>query len=144
MPFLAIATAAYALQAGDTPSPAFLIFQINDIACFSVTFGLAVWWRSKPERHRRLVLMAACCLTSEAFGRFPDWLLPVDFPWFYAGVDLLILMGVTRDLLVQKRVHPVYGWGLPAMAMAQTGAMAIYLSGASGWLAIVRAFAQHA
>ena len=34
----------------------------------------------------------------------PGWLLPSYL--FYAGVDALILLGVARDLVVDRRVHP--------------------------------------
>ena len=37
--------------------------------------------------------------------------------WWYAGVDVLILLGVTGDLIMTKRVHPVYLYGPPAMML---------------------------
>jgi hypothetical protein len=48
------------------------------------------------------MLIASCTLTWE---RLPESVLP-GF-WFYAGVDLLIMMGVTRDLLVNRKIHRV-------------------------------------
>ena len=38
---------------------------------FTVLFWLAIYWRKKPEFHRRLVLIATCALTSAGFGRWP-------------------------------------------------------------------------
>jgi hypothetical protein len=45
-------------------------------------------------------------------------LLP--FGVFYSGVDILILLGVSRDLLVTRRIHPVYLCALPAFVFGQT------------------------
>ena len=139
MPVLAMATAlSRTALSRNAPVLSFLVFQINDIVSFSIAFGLAVWWRSKPEIHRRLMLLAFCYLTSAAFGRFPAWLLPETFLWFYLGVDGLILVGVAFDLLVLKRLHPVYAFALPATLAAQVAALTIFRTAAPTWLAIAR------
>ncbi len=39
---------------------------------------------------------------------------------FSAGVDLLILLGVVRDMVVNRRVHRVYLYVLPAFIVGQT------------------------
>ena len=88
-----------------------------DMVCFSVVFSLAILWRKKLEYHRRLMLIASCTLTAAAWGRFPESVLP-GF-WFYAGVDLLILMGAARDLIVSRRIHPVYRIALPLFVAGQ-------------------------
>ena len=94
------------LLEGRTDTPQFLIIPFFDMLVFTVTFGLAFYWRKKPELHRRLGLIATCSLTAAAFGRFPTNLIP--HYWFYAGVDSLMLLGVSRDLFVMKRIHSVY------------------------------------
>jgi hypothetical protein len=63
-------------------------------------------------------LIATCALTAAAFGRFPERLLPSQF--FYSGVDILILVGVVRDLIVTGRVHRLYLYVLPAFIVGQT------------------------
>ncbi|HKR28302.1 MAG TPA: hypothetical protein VJS11_12640 [Acidobacteriaceae bacterium] len=88
-----------------------------DMVCFTVVFGLAILWRKKLEYHRRLMLIASCTLTAAAWGRFPESVLP-GF-WFYAGVDLLIVMGAARDLLVSRKIHPVYRMALPLFVAGQ-------------------------
>ncbi len=139
MPVLGMATAISTLKgSADTFSRAFLVLQLNDIISFSIAFALAVWWRGKPELHRRLMLLAACFLTSAAFGRFPAGILPNSFLWFYAGVDLLVLMGVFRDLLVLKRIHPVYAVGLPVAVAAQLCAVTIFRTADPAWISVTR------
>lgn len=106
----------------------FFSVQLWDMTAFTACFWLAVYWRKKPEYHRRLVLVATCALTSAAFGRMPGFGY-----WFYAGVDALILLGVARDLLVTRRIHVVYRYALPAFAVAQTCAAQVWLHHPEWW-----------
>jgi hypothetical protein len=105
-------------QLHQTGAAQFIAVPLWDILCFTIAFALAIHWRRKPEFHRRLILIASCVLTAAAFGRFPESILP--FKYFYVGVDLLIFLGVLRDLSVNKRVHPVYLYALPALIFGQT------------------------
>jgi hypothetical protein len=104
----------------------FLSEGIWDMLCFASCFGLAIWWRKRPEFHRRLVLIANCAMSAPGFGRFPALLMPRGTGVFYGGVDLLILMGMARDRLVDGRVHRVYKVALPIVIAGQ--ALAIYLA----------------
>ena len=94
-----------------------LLVSFFDIAAFTVPFVLSIVWRADAEKHRRLQLMACCALTSAAFGRFPPPF--VAFGTLYLGVDFLILLAAGRDLLVSRRIHPVYLFGLPSFAFCQ-------------------------
>jgi hypothetical protein len=91
---------------------AFLIVPLNDMVAFGTLLTLAVCWRKKPELHRRFMYIATCGLLAAAFGRFA-YISHHDL--FYAGVDLLILLGATRDFLVSRRVHQVYLVTLPVL-----------------------------
>jgi hypothetical protein len=113
----------------------FFSIQAVDIASFTIFFGLAIYWRKKPEYHRRLVLIATCVLTAAGFGRFPM----IPHPWFYAGVDALILLGVARDLIVNRRVHVVYRYALPALVACQIFAIQIWLHHPAWWVRVSNA-----
>ena len=112
--------------------PAFLIVPLWDMVSFTTCFALAFRWRTKPEFHRRLMLMASCGLTAAAFGRFPT--AAMQDAWFYAGVDSLILLGALRDVVVSRRVHAVYLYGLPLMMAGQILAVRVSLSPPATWL----------
>jgi hypothetical protein len=118
------------------PAP-FLAISLNDMIAFSVFFGLAIYWRKKSDWHCRSMFIATCTLTSAAFLRL---LLPtsLDQPikWQYVGVDALILLGLARDWIVNKRIHPVYLYSLPAVLLAQLIAEHLFLSGSPTWVAI--------
>jgi hypothetical protein len=100
------------------PSPAALWrIGIVSMAGFGIPLVLAVLWRKRPDYHRRLLLMGTAMLTNAAFARFPGTYLPGHF--FYVGTDLLIVAGIAHDLWTQRRVHPVYRYGLPLFITAQ-------------------------
>jgi hypothetical protein len=98
-----------------------LLISFLDMAVFATLFTLAIFLRRKLELHRRLILIASCALTSAAFSRFPPSVLPTG--WFYFALDVLIFLGVVRDLIFQRRVYRVYMYALPALALGQTAVM---------------------
>jgi hypothetical protein len=116
-------------------SPAFLIIQLMDLVSFTITFSLAIYWRRRPEFHRRLMLIASCALTDAAFARFP--VVPLGFA--PAGVDALILIGIVRDLIVDRRIHKVYLYALPLLALFQTFCMQTYFHASPWWVHIASA-----
>jgi len=113
----------------------FLAVQINDMVSFATAFAFAIYWRKRPEYHRRLILIASCVLTSAAFARFPF----VTLAWTYVGVDLLISLGVIRDLIVSRRIHPVYLYALPILIVCQTLAMRAFFGRPPQWVKITDA-----
>jgi hypothetical protein len=114
-----------------------MIIPLWDMVAFTPAFVLAIYWRKKPEFHRRLILIATCILTAAGWGRFPEWLLPPVI--FYAGVDLLILLGVFRDRVVNRKIHPVYSYALPALIVGQTVVMYANVHKSELWMRIARA-----
>ena len=107
----------------------FLSVPWGDMVEFAPCVLLAILWRKKPELHRRLLFIATCVLLDAAFGR-NDYLFNHNL--FYFCVDAVILLGVVRDLLVNRSVHKVYRVALPALIVCQT--LQIYLfRGAPAW-----------
>lgn len=112
-----------------------VVIPLFDVICFSCTFGSAVYWRRKPEYHRRLMLAATCALTVAGFGRlFRHYGL--DLPP-YSAVDALILLGVLRDLIVDRRVHRVYTIVLPAFIAGQIPVVYIATHNPDWWQRIL-------
>ncbi|MFT4114706.1 hypothetical protein [Silvibacterium sp.] len=105
-----------------------------DMTAFTIPFVLAVFWRRKPQFHRRLVLIASCALTSAAFAWFPAYILPPG--WFYAGVDSLLLLGVARDLIVDRHIHSVYRYTLPAFILGQAIVVYTVINDLPWWVRI--------
>lgn len=151
MPVLGVTTALCMAQFRffkfhDAGAPPFLAIQFWDMICFTSLFFLAIYWRRKPELHRRFILIASCGLSAAAFARFPQasllaqWL---PFPAFgYAGVDLLILFGVLRDLMVARRAHRIYLYALPILILGQSLAVYLAFGMPSYWMKITSWFVQ--
>jgi hypothetical protein len=130
----AIAMGRLHTREGATDAAPSLIVPLFDMVAFSVAFGLAFHWRTRPEFHRRAMLIASCALSAAAFGRFPN--AAFADTWFYTGVDALVLLGVLRDLLVVRRVHPVYIYGLPLLVLGQVVAKIPLVNHSPLWLGI--------
>lgn len=112
--------------------PAFLILQLTDLTLFAVAFALAIYWRRRPEFHRRAMLVASCVLTDAGFGRFPH----MPLVWSPAGVAFLILLGAVRDFIVNRRVHKVYLYALPLYIVIQIFAVQTFTHAAHWWVRI--------
>jgi FtsH-binding integral membrane protein len=100
----------------------FLSIPFTDMIIFGALIAMAIYWRKKPEYHRRLIFIATCELMDAALGRFDFWF---NHNIFYVGLDLLIVLGMLRDWVVDGRVNKVYLYALPAMIVLQN--LAIYL-----------------
>jgi hypothetical protein len=115
---------------------AFLSIPFYDMIAFGVCIALAIYWRKRPELHRRLVFIATCGLLDAAFGRF-DYLF--DHNLFFPCLDLVIVLGVARDLLVDRRVHKVYLYALPLLIVGQSLAVYIWRHNPSWWQGMTHA-----
>ena len=122
---------------GDIDGVAFLILAFNDMAAFAALMAAAILLRDRQnEAHKRLVLMATCVICVAALTRFPPWLpAPEHGVWpYYLYVDLLIGLGVLRDLVVSGRAHWVYLRVFPAVIALQAVTNAVYMTRPKAWM----------
>jgi hypothetical protein len=112
---------------------AFLAIPFADIILFGSCMAMAIYWRKRPEFHRRLVFVATCLLMDAPLDRFD---LVFDNNLGFAILDCLILLGMMRDWLVDGRVHKVYLHVLPALIIAQSLAMYAWLGNPQLWQVI--------
>jgi hypothetical protein len=117
-------------QSGVEP---FLIIPFFAIAAFGTPFALAIAWRKKPELHRRLLFIATCCLLDAPLDRF-DFIFDKNLA--YVCIDLVIGLGVVRDLLVTRRIHRVYLIALPVLIVLQGLVIFTWRGEASWWVRI--------
>lgn len=123
-----------------------LLISFFDISAFAVPFALAIYFRKRPEFHRRLQFLACCALTAAAFGRFlPSLLSPTTtsslttiafrgWATLYAGVDVLVVIAVARDQIVNRRVHSVYFYGLPTFIVCQALVLYTVVHRSAWWM----------
>ena len=134
----AIIMRRYRLAHDATETPAFLSIPFNDLSEFAVAFALAVAWRRNREFHRRLMLLATIALTGAAFARFPLPMMQNTWFW-YSFTDGLLVICVLRELLLTRRVHPVFLYGVPLFLIGEYGAAYLFLHPPALWLSICRA-----
>ena len=113
----------------------FEFISFYDMFIFTIWLALGIYWRRKPELHRRVFFIATCCLIGAAFGRVP-WLVTQTYNLSYACVDAVILLGVVRDLLVNRRIHKLYLVALPLLAVSQAITVRILATPPAWWVAL--------
>jgi hypothetical protein len=117
------------------PDPTFLGIPFLDMAAFATLVSLAIFWRKTSELHRRLLFIATCVLLDAPFGRF-DYIFNNNL--FYVCLDMVILLGVARDLLVNRRVHAVYRYVLPILIACQCFTIYLWHGAAAWWVGITQ------
>jgi hypothetical protein len=122
-------------QLHQSDAAAFLGIPFYGMLAFGVIIALAIYWRKRPEFHRRLMFVGTCGLMDAAFARF-DFVF--DHSLFFVCVDLLIALGVVRDLVVDGRVHKVYRYALPALIVGQSLAIYLWRVGPAWWRMVTR------
>lgn len=114
----------------------FLSIPFADMIIFGSCMAMAIYWRRKPEYHRRLVFIATCQLMDAAIGRF-DFIFNHNL--FFPALDCLILFGMMRDWLVEGRAHKVYLYALPPMIVVQSLAVYTWRVNPGWWAGITHA-----
>jgi len=105
--FISIAAPVARVQTGQLQPPVaelVALYNLTDMAIFTVMFGLAIYHRSTPALHRRLIICAGIALTGAAVGR----MLSANSLGYLAVWLAPYLLAVTSDLLLERRVHFVY------------------------------------
>lgn len=111
--------------------PTFLAIPWFDMLCFGTLVGLAIYWRKKPEMHRRLLFLSTCSLLDAPFGRF-DYIF--NHHLFFLCLDVVILLGPVRDLVVNRSIHKVYRVAVPLLWAAQYGIIYLWVGAPTWWL----------
>jgi hypothetical protein len=115
---------------------AFLSILWCDMILFGACMALAVYFRKRPQYHRRLVFMASCQLMQAAFVRLPYIGI---HNLFFPALDVLIVAGILCDVVVEGRVNKVYVYGFPAMIVFQGWATYLALGNPDWWKAATQA-----
>jgi len=92
-----------------------LLAPLTDMIVFPIFFGAALYFRRRPEIHKRLMLVATTALLVAAVARMPFLSGPISEParqlvWFSP-----ILLAMGYDFYARRLVHPVYAIGLATL-----------------------------
>jgi len=85
---------------------------------FSICVALAVRLRTRPESHKRLLLLASIAMMPQSLGRIAGFRLvgvEDDVLFSVLGFLVLLLALAVHDRIADGRLHPVTRWGAPAL-----------------------------
>jgi hypothetical protein len=133
---LSIDNARAGRSAPGVPPLAFLAMVLFDMVVFSTLVAMGVYFRRRPETHKRLMLLATLNLLAAAVARLPTALAAAGPPFYFGVVDLLVLTAVGYDLVTRRKVHPAYVWG--GLWIVGSQLLRLVLSGTPAWLAFAR------
>ncbi len=91
-----------------------LVFQLGDILSFSILVGLAIYYRSHPAVHKRLMLLATVgslmpAALTHIIGHSPV-LREITAPIIVIPLFMLLFAGAVHDRLSRGSIHPVSLW----------------------------------
>ena len=99
---------------------------------FLVLVGIALYFRRRPEIHKRVMVLASCSILLPAIGRIPFLFDTVGLWGLVAITEVPPLTCILYDTIKHRRLHPAFGWG---GAVLLSSFPAFMLVGASGtWL----------
>jgi uncharacterized membrane protein YozB (DUF420 family) len=142
---MGLAATLYAIRFNAVPSffppPLFLVMNTIGIVVFGGLVAAGVMLRKKAEWHKRLMLCATISILGPGLGR----LLPMDSFGraapivMFAAILAFGLAGPIYDLIIRRRVHPAYIWGVSTIvvSMVATGPLA-FTAAASALTAFIR------
>ena len=112
---------------------AFFSTPVLSMVMFAALVSLAVAKRTRPETHKRLMLLATLSLLDAAVARWP---VPgVENPLAYYGLtDAFIVAAMLYDFVSRRSVSAVYLYGGPAIVIEQW--LRDPLGATTGWQAL--------
>jgi len=131
-------TARPALGVLAAASPLFvLVIPLASVVVFTILVGLGLYYRRRPDAHKRLMLFATIALLPPALGRMRI-LNAIGPPAFFGVTVLFIVVVVAYDYWTRRRVHAVSLWGGLFLALSFPGRIALGHTDAwltfAGWL----------
>jgi hypothetical protein len=133
-PYTAVAAARRGSLGSD--GLAFMFVMIGDVVGFAVFVAIAIYYRRRPETHKRFMLLGTTSMLPPAIIRWP-WITGQQGA---VGIVMIAYLAVAplNDLICRRRVHAVSLWGGIALLVSVPIRFAISQSAAwhqfASWL----------
>jgi len=132
---MAIISARVDIANGDDVRPkAFLLIPLTDMLLFSLFAALGVWFRKRPDDHKRLMLLATVSILPAAFGRLLGNLGLENAILNVLIMDSFLFAGIVNDYFRGRRFHRVYLFG--GAVLLAIDFSRIFLSQTESWKSI--------
>lgn len=126
----AIEAAARGAAPPGVDSLTFLVVPFFDVVLFTGFYAAGMVRRRDREAHKRLMLLAYVSIITAAVARLPG-ILPLGPLVFFGLSFLFALAGIIYDWRTRGRIHRVYLWGAPILALSVP--LRLALSGTRAW-----------
>ena len=113
---------------------------LTDMIVFPIFFGAAIYYRRKPEMHKRLMLVATNVLLIAAALRLRAFGDPLPFALRIAIWVSPVMLAMAYDYFTRRLIHPAYVVGLIGLLiLSQRGRLqgTAFWDVISGWLVTV-------
>ena len=120
----------------ETQALSFLTTPLSSMAVFIALVGAALYYRRRPETHKRLMLLATISILDAATARWPFAFVTASTWAYYVTADVFILAAVSYDVISRRRIHPAYIWGGLFVVVAQL--LRDIVGRTSAWQAVAR------
>lgn len=108
--------------AGGPPPTVFFVVPIGDMVAFVPMLALGWMNRSRPDYHKRYMLLATAMLLDAAVARIPIGFIETNaLPASVIGADLFIVAMMIYDFATKRRVHPATLWSALIIVVMQAG-----------------------
>ena len=124
---------------GPSPLPdvnplSFLTIPLGDMLIFGILVGAAIYFRRKPDTHKRLMLLAFIALLPAAVARWPIGFIATGGPLVFYGLsDLFIVPCLIYDIVTRGRPHRATMLGGALIVISHP--LRLVIGGTSAWLA---------
>jgi uncharacterized membrane protein YozB (DUF420 family) len=113
-----------------------LVFQLGDLVSFSFLVGGAIWYRRRPDIHKRLMLLATAgalmpAALAHIIGHSP-LLRDIEAPIILIPLTMLLFAGAVHDRLAEGRIHPVSLW-VPVALLVWANLRAAVIGPGEAW-----------
>jgi len=94
------------------PMADFLVVPFFDVIVFATLAGAGLYFRTKPQVHKRLMILATLGILTAGLARIPlDFIRNRDISTIFLMGDAIALAYVLHDTLTHKRLHPACLFG---------------------------------
>jgi hypothetical protein len=103
----------------ETEALAFLTTPLSSMAVFLTLVTAALYYRRRPETHKRLMLLATICIIDAATARWPVAFVATSTWAYYALADVFVVAALAYDAVTRRYIHSAYIWGGLLIVVAQ-------------------------
>ena len=140
-PLTAIAVTKPGYRPGPPTPLTFLTIPFFAIAVFGVLVFAALWYRRRPDIHKRLMLLATIAILPAAVARIPlTFVAKGGPPMFYGLTDLLLLACVAYDTIAHRKLHRAFLLG--SLFLIASHPLSVMVSNTPAWLSFAQWIAR--